>query len=66
MKTTEEQSDRGETEALARSTGFVNCAGLIGYLPFTAANTLVRTKRYRWHQSCAWGYVLQKVSSVNP
>jgi hypothetical protein len=53
-----------EQEALRKSTGFVNYDGLIGYLPFRAANELVRSGRYVWHQCCAWGYVVKKHGSL--
>ena len=47
-----------EEQALSKSTGWVNTNGLIGYLPFAAANFLVGTGKYKWFQSCCWGYIL--------
>lgn len=47
--------------ALKQSTGFVNMDGMIGYLPFSAANFLVGTKQYVYQQVTPWGYVIKKV-----
>jgi len=47
-------------KALASCTGFINCDGLLGYFPFRAANYLVGTGEYHYHQSCCWGYILRK------
>lgn len=52
-----------EEQALKQSTGFIAMNGLIGYLPFAAANFLVGTGRYVFHQCCCWGYVLERRGS---
>ena len=49
-----------EPEALAQSSGWVQ-GELVGYLPFTAANALVRTGHWEFEQVCAWGYVVRRV-----
>lgn len=49
-----------EEEALAQSTGWVKMNRLEGYLPFSAANYLVGTGKYQYHQSCCWGYIVEK------
>ncbi len=42
-------------EALAKSTGWFQTDGLIGYLPFTTANFLVGTGKYSFESCCCWG-----------
>ena len=52
-----------EEEALAQSTGWADQAkGLFGYLPFLAANVLVGTGKYEFHQSGCWGYIVRRKS----
>ena len=54
-----------EESALANSTGWVRgMDGLYGYLPFSAANFLVGTGRYEFHQCGCWGYVVKRVAGV--
>jgi len=48
-----------EQEALSKSTGWINHNGLIGYFSFEVANYLVGTGKYKFHQSCCWGYILE-------
>ena len=50
-----------EQEALATSTNFIDIDGLLGYFAIRAANFLVGTGKYKFHQCCCWGYVLKKV-----
>lgn len=52
-----------ETEAIASSTNWVN-GELIGYLGFRAANFLVGTGKYEFHQVCCWGYVVKRIRSL--
>ena len=52
-----------EQDCLTRSSGFVNCDGLIGYLSFRDANFLVGTGKYYYHQVSCWGYVIKKKES---
>lgn len=49
-----------EEEALSKSSGYYNVDGLIGYLPFEAANCLVGTGHYSFEACCCWGYVCRK------
>lgn len=35
--------------------------GLSGYLPFSAANFLVGTRRYVFQQVTCWGYVVKRL-----
>jgi hypothetical protein len=49
-----------EQEALKTCSGFININGLIGYFGFRAANLLVSTEKYKFHQVCFWGYVLER------
>ena len=49
-----------EKKALEYSTGFVDYNNLIGYFPFSAANYLVSTGKYKFHQSTWCGYILIK------
>ena len=48
-----------EAEALAQSSGWVH-GRLVGYLPLSAANALVKTGRWEFQQVCAWGYVVRR------
>ena len=50
-----------EAAALAQSSGWVRGA-LEGYLPLSAANALVRTGHWEFHQVTPWGYVVRRVS----
>jgi hypothetical protein len=50
-----------EEEALASSTGWTK-GEYIGYLGFHAANFLVGTGKYQFHQSCCWGYTLKNLT----
>lgn len=49
-------------EALKSCTGFVNYPELNGYFPFRAANALVETGEFVFHQASPWGYVLRRLS----
>ncbi len=50
-----------EEIALSKCTGFVGMDNLLGYFPFECANFLVGTHKYRFHQVCCWGYVLERI-----
>jgi hypothetical protein len=50
-----------EEAALETSTGWIDTDGLLGYFGLHAANILVGTGKYQWHQVCAWGYILKRV-----
>jgi len=49
-----------EEYALSLSTGWINMDGMIGYLPFEAANFLVGTGKWIWWQSGWMGYVVRR------
>ncbi len=51
--------DFTKESALAASTGWVNMDGMIGYLPFAAANYLVGSGDYVFEQVTPWGYVVR-------
>ena len=51
-----------EQEALAQSTNWFSEGGLVGYLPFEAANFLVGTRKYQFEACCCWGYTVSKVT----
>ena len=54
-----------EKKALACSTGFVDYNNLMGYFPFSAANNLVSTGGYKFHQSTWCGYILIRNEALN-
>ena len=47
-----------EEDALKTCTDFINYPNIRGYFPFHAANFLVRTGKYYFHNVTCWGYVL--------
>lgn len=54
-----------EARALSQSTGWLNgMHGLYGYLPFSAAQTLVASGKYAYHQVAPWGYIVQARSNA--
>lgn len=50
-----------EEIALSKCTGWVDINNLLGYFSFECANFLVGTGKYKFHQCCCWGYVLERV-----
>jgi len=50
-----------EESALTKSTNWADKnKGYFGYLPFEAANFLVGTGKYEFHQVCCWGYIVRQ------
>jgi hypothetical protein len=49
-----------EEDAIASSNKWINIDGMVGYLNFEAANFLVGTGKWEWHQSGWMGYVVRK------
>jgi hypothetical protein len=47
---------------ISQSTDWINGKdNLFGYLPFSAANYLVKTKKYKFHSASIWGYIIEKI-----
>ena len=51
------------SSALSQSTKWINGKNnLYGHLPFDAANYLVLTGKFQFHQSTPWGYVVEEIT----
>ncbi len=49
-----------EEIALSKCTMFINYDDKLGYFPFSCANFLVGTGKYKFCGVCCWGYILER------